>query len=103
MQAAVADVAAQVGVTKACRGLGVPRSSYYRARRSGHTGSSGEPAAQVPVEPTSAAVSAAPPAARSPRASSPPERARVRDVLNSERFADCAPREVYASLLDEGS
>jgi putative transposase len=26
----------------------------------------------------------------------------VRDVLNSEQFADCAPREVYASLLDDG-
>jgi putative transposase len=26
----------------------------------------------------------------------------VRAVLNSEQFADCAPREVYASLLDDG-
>jgi putative transposase len=26
----------------------------------------------------------------------------VRDVLNSERFQDCAPRQVYATLLDEG-
>jgi putative transposase len=25
----------------------------------------------------------------------------VRDVLNSPRFEDCAPREVYATLLDE--
>jgi putative transposase len=29
------------------------------------------------------------------------ERSAVRDVLNSERFQDCAPREVYATLLDE--
>ena len=26
----------------------------------------------------------------------------MRAVLNSERFVDCAPRAVYASLLDEG-
>jgi putative transposase len=26
----------------------------------------------------------------------------VRDMLNSERFADQAPREVYATLMDEG-
>jgi putative transposase len=39
----------------------------------------------------------------SPRALSPAERAEVRAVLNSERFADCAPREVYATLLDEGT
>jgi putative transposase len=32
----------------------------------------------------------------------PEERAEVRAVLNSERFYDAAPREVYATLLDEG-
>jgi Transposase and inactivated derivatives len=30
------------------------------------------------------------------------EQSDVRAVLNSERFQDCAPREVYATLLDEG-
>jgi putative transposase len=30
------------------------------------------------------------------------EKAEVRTVLNSERFADESPREVYATLLDEG-
>jgi putative transposase len=34
---------------------------------------------------------------------SPDERAQIHTVLNSERFADCAPREIYATLLDEGS
>jgi putative transposase len=29
------------------------------------------------------------------------ERSQVRVVLNSERFMDCAPRQVYATLLDE--
>ena len=27
----------------------------------------------------------------------------MREVLNSERFQDCAPRQVYASLLDEAT
>jgi putative transposase len=43
-----------------------------------------------------------PPAApRHPRALSAAERIQVREILNSERFADCAPRTVYATLLDE--
>jgi putative transposase len=32
----------------------------------------------------------------------PEEKAKVRALLNSERFWDSAPREVYATLLDEG-
>jgi putative transposase len=39
----------------------------------------------------------------SPRALPSSERAEVRQVLNSERFADQPPREVYATLLDEGT
>ena len=39
----------------------------------------------------------------SARALSPDEKAEVRQVLNSERFADQPPREVYATLLDEGT
>jgi putative transposase len=31
------------------------------------------------------------------------ERSAVRDVLNSPRFQDCAPRQVYATLLDEAT
>jgi putative transposase len=30
------------------------------------------------------------------------EKTQVRQVLDSERFQDCAPRQVYATLLDEG-
>jgi putative transposase len=37
-----------------------------------------------------------------PRAISQEEKSEVRQVLNSERFQDFAPREVYATLLDEG-
>ena len=67
---------------EACAVLGVPRSTYYHAR-------------QPPT-------GAAPQRAASPRALSADERAEIRAVLNSERFVDCAPREVYATLLDEG-
>lgn len=38
----------------------------------------------------------------SPRALSQAEKAEVRQILNSERFQDQAPREVYATLIDEG-
>ncbi len=38
----------------------------------------------------------------SPRGLSQAEKAEVRQILNSERFQDQAPREVYATLIDEG-
>ena len=47
--------------------------------------------AALPVEPT-----------LSPRALSQAEKGIVRQVLDSERFQDQAPREVYATLIDEG-
>jgi putative transposase len=58
----------------------VPRSRIYRARRP-----KAEPA----------------PRPRPARALSAEEKATVRAVLNSERFCDSAPRQVYATLLDE--
>jgi putative transposase len=80
----VDELAAVVGVAEACRVLGVPRSSHYRARQT--------PAAAPPA-PIEHPVPA--------RSLSAEERTAVRDVLNSPRFQDCAPREVYATLLDE--
>lgn len=71
-----------VGVNKACAALQVPRSTWARARRP----------TPPPVRPRPA------PAVR--RALSADERATVRATLNSERFQDCAPREVYATLLE---
>jgi putative transposase len=65
----------------ACQVLGVPRSSLYRARQP--TG--------LPIER---------PAPE--RALSEEEKEQVYQVLNGERFWDCAPREVYATLMDEG-
>jgi putative transposase len=38
-----------------------------------------------------------------PRALTPDERQAILDVLHSERFADLAPDEVWATLLDEGT
>ena len=73
-----------VGRAAACRALDLPRASFYR-----HLPSS-EPAI-VPA-----------PRPSPPRALSPTERQVVLDHLNSERFRDKAPTEVYATLLDEG-
>jgi putative transposase len=42
------------------------------------------------------------PANAAERALSAEEKAQVRETLNSPRFAEQAPREVYATLLDEG-
>ena len=83
------DLAAAQGVAAACAALAVPRSSLYRAR----------PAPSVPEVAAPPAEPAARPAP--PRALSPAKQAQVRALLNSERFQDAAPREVYAELLDE--
>ena len=80
MRQSAEQLAPSVGVTTACQVLDVPRSSLYRARQ--------------PQE-------AAKPRPKPSRALSEQERAEVRAVLNSERFQDCPPRQVYATLLDE--
>jgi putative transposase len=64
----------------ACQSVGVPHSSYYRSFQPAGVRSRPKPF----------------------RALAPAEQAEVLRALNSERFQDCAPREVYASLLDEG-
>jgi putative transposase len=63
--------------------LAYPRSSYYRQQR--------PPAPNGKSRPRPA----------SPRALSAIEREKVRETLNSERFVDCSPRQVYGTLLDE--
>lgn len=69
----------------ACDALWVPRSSFYRMQN---------PAALVKPK-----VHLKTP---SPRALSIAEKESVFTLLNSERFQDQAPREVYATLLDDG-
>jgi putative transposase len=81
----VRALATQVGVTRACQVLAMPRSWFYR----------------TPIRPRGAALGTN----RRPapeRALNPAQRAEVRDVLNSERFGDQTPRQVWACLLDEG-
>jgi putative transposase len=70
-----------VGVVAACVALNVCRASYYRAQK---------PAAARKPRP------------KSSRALSDDENANILAVLDSERFGDKPPRQVYAELLDEG-
>ena len=69
-------------VESICAGLGIGRASYYRWQR-----------------PSPGAVTER----IHPRALSVSEREDVLGVVNSERFCDQAPGEIYATLLDEGS
>jgi len=78
----VTEQQAILGVAPVCRALAVPRATYYRWRK---------PQAVVPVTPR-----------RVPRALPPEERQQVLALLNADRFAELAPAEVYATLLDEG-
>lgn len=77
--------ATEVGIGRAdlCEALGVPRSSFYRARSSRH------PSQRRPRK-------------SPPRALPPNERAEVLATLNSPRFVDRAPAEVAHTLEEEG-
>jgi len=89
MRRAAETLAPHLGVAPTCRALGVPRTQWYRARAR----ASAEPANSPPrALPCNAAA----------RALSVEERATVLTTLNSPRFVDQVPREVYARLLDEG-
>jgi putative transposase len=68
----------------ACRALGLARASVYRFFR----GKDKPSQAKEPVKPE--------------RSLSEDESRLVLDTLNSERFVDMSPAEVYATLLDEG-
>ena len=79
---AVTDLGTTVGIEAACDALGIARASFYR---------------YPPVFG---------PRLRRPipaRALRPEERDRVRSLLNEERFQDCSPAAICATLLDEGS
>ena len=81
----VEELAPLIGTRAACRALGASPATTYRRRRG-----------PQPKPPR-------PPRRPPPRALSGPERAAVLEALNSERFVDCAPAEVWATLLDEGT
>ena len=74
-----------IGVKAACEAVGLPRSSLYRSQR------------QPAVRASTATATRPTPT----RALSESEKAAVLALLNGERFQDQAPREVYASLLDD--
>jgi putative transposase len=83
---AIAAMAPRIGTRAACRAAGVAQASWYRRHRAS------------PAPPRAAP---APPRAQ-PRALAPAGRRAILDALHSPRFADLAPGEVWAILLDEG-
>lgn len=81
----VEQLAGTVGIVEACQVLDVPRSSLYRSRH---------PIKDELEHPKETTIS--------PRALSQAEKTRIRQVLDSKRFQDQSPQEVYATLIDEG-
>lgn len=77
----VEQLAPVIGVAQACAAVALPRATWYRHQQP-------KPAPKSPR--------------RSHRRLDDAERARVLQVLHSERFVDAAPAQVYATLLDEG-
>jgi len=75
----------EVGTAPACRAMDVPRATFYREMKR---------ISEPEKEPISKS--------KSPRALSDSEHQKVLAELNSDRFCDKAPREVYATLMDEG-
>jgi putative transposase len=80
MMQAVTDLGPRLGFAATCAAVGLPKASYYRRLKP-----------QAPREKKTCH-----------RALSADERRAVLDVLNEPRFADLAPAEAYATLLDEG-
>jgi putative transposase len=76
----VSELGPRLGIAPTCRALDVSRSGYYRRQK----------------------PSRAPSRRPSPRALSVGERREVLDTLHEPRFADLAPAQVYATMLDEG-
>jgi putative transposase len=84
MEAAL-TLSADIGIKSACESLDVPRSGFYRMQT----------LKRAPfMEPRKRSSP--------PRTLSLKERQGVLDILHTDRFADKAPQEVYATLLDEG-
>lgn len=78
----VGELIPLITVQAACEALVIPRSVFYRAKS--------PPVQRVAQEKSLLS-----------RALQPAERQSVLDTLNCARFQDQAPREVYATLLDE--
>ncbi len=87
-QAACDELTELIGRAAACQATGVARSSWYRDNRISR------PPPRMAPKPHVERVQ--------PRALSPAERARVRQLLNTEPYLDAAPATVWAKLLDAG-
>jgi putative transposase len=85
---AIALLAPRIGTRAACAASGVPQATWYRRHRAS------------PVLPRPAPVLHHDRA--QPRALAAAERRAILDMLHSARFADTAPAEAWATLLDEG-
>jgi putative transposase len=86
---AIAAMAPRIGTRAACAAAGVPQATWYRRHR----------ASPAPPRP----VPLAQRERRQPRALATAERQAILDMLHSARFADTAPAEAWATLLDEGT
>ena len=78
----VAEEASRLGIAPVCASLGLSRATFYRRRQP----------LEGPRRPKT-----------HPRGLSAEEKVQVLATLNEPRFADLAPAEVYATLLDEGT
>jgi transposase InsO family protein len=78
---AAMDLSQKIGIQPACDALGLNRASFYRAKA---------PHTKVVERP------------RPPLELSREEEQHALDMLHSERFMNCSPYQVYATLLDEG-
>ena len=86
---AIAELAPEIGTRAACAAAGVAQATWYRRHR---------------ISPPALKAAPVPHGRRvQPRALAPDERQAVLDALHSDRFADTAPAEVWAVLLDEGT
>jgi len=84
MEQTVEELSPWMGTRAACRAVGVAPATIYRRRR---------PRQEAGPRPSR----------RTPeRALCAHERTAVLDLLHSERFVDCSPAQVWATLLDEG-
>ena len=93
MSAAIDQWAPRVGVNRAARAFGIaPRTFRYRRQAAAGT-LAPRPSRATPKETHKQLAWKIPEA----------ERDQIRAVLCSDRFADLAPAQVYATLLDEGT
>jgi putative transposase len=87
--AAIAELAPRIGTRAACTAAGVAQASWYRRHR----------VCPAPPRPAPVRHRDRP----QPRALAPAERQAILKVLHNDRFADLAPAEAHAILLDEGT